>query len=112
MECTSRNQGNVRQGQSIIRSYILKDGFIKIEGVDNYYQFKSDNNGGIITEDGYAIYTTSIADASMEEKQKRVLDIFKGNKQLAKVFLGMLNNKPFKPLIQKKGDKIIFNDGK
>ena len=81
-ECTSKNDNNSRQTKSVVRTYSNNDGFIKIEGVDNLYQFKSDNNGGIITEDGYAIYKTSIADASDEERQKRVLDIFKGNEKL------------------------------
>lgn len=112
LECTSKNDNNSRQTKSVVRTYSNNDGFIKIEGVDNLYQFKSDNNGGIITEDGYAIYKTSIADASDEERQKRVLDIFKGNEKLAKAFLGMLNNKSPKAIIEKKGDRYIISKSK
>ena len=108
-ECISKNNKTSRQAISIVRSYSIKEGFLKIEGVDNLYQFKLDVNGDIITEDGYTIYKTSIADCADEERQKRVLDIFKGNESLAEVFLGMLNNKSFKPLIEKKGDRLIFN---
>jgi hypothetical protein len=101
---------NDSSGKSVIRGYTFESGFLKIDGVPDIYQLVFNSNGDVASQDGFTIYQSSIADASEDDKMRRVKEIFKGNEAVAKVFLRILKNKQSKPAIEIRNNKIFDID--
>jgi hypothetical protein len=104
-ECVEAKSGT----KSIIKNYTYSNDIFQLEGTSEGYKLTFDASGEATTGDGFIIYNTSVVGATQDERQKRLMDVFKGNDALANVFLRILNNKAPQGLIEKKGDRLIFH---
>ncbi|WP_460572359.1 hypothetical protein [Flaviaesturariibacter terrae] len=104
-ECVEAKSGT----KSIVKHYTYSNDILQLEGASEGYKLELGESGEAKTGDGFIIYNSSVAGATQDEKKKRLMDVLQGNSALVRVFLRILNNKAPQGLIEKRGDRLIFN---